>query len=69
MRGLVAGMAALLLVAGCAPQPQPPPEPQAQPAAPEVEKEDTQTEGMTLKDVADELEWRKKTTQELKTGT
>ncbi len=75
MRGLYAGLAVLLLVSACASPSQTPsepsqqPEPQAQPATPEAEKEDTRPEGMTLQDVADELEWRKKTTEEMKTGS
>lgn len=60
-----------LLLAACASQPAPQPEPASAPAAapaPAPEKEDTAAEpaeGMTLKDVADELEWRKKTADEL----
>ena len=73
MTGRYAALTALLLLAACAsdpgPQPQPSPQPQAQPAVPEAEKEDTRPEGTTLQDVADELEWRKKTTEEMKTGS
>jgi hypothetical protein len=58
-----------LLLAACASQPAPQPEPASAPAAaPAPEKEDTAAEpaeGITLKDVADELEWRKKTADEL----
>jgi hypothetical protein len=64
-----------LLLAACASQPAATPGPEAAPAAaplPPPEKEDTATqpkEGMTLKDVADELEWRKKTADELESSS
>lgn len=60
-----------LLLAACAAQPARESAPAAAPSTtpvPAPEKEDTAAEpkeGVTLKDVADELEWRKKTADEL----
>lgn len=67
----IALLGALALLAACASPSQPPPSqpvapaPAPAPAPSAEEKEDTKS-GVTLQDVADELEWRKKTADELK---
>lgn len=65
----IALLGALALLAACASPSQPPPSqpvaPAPAPAPRAEEKEDTKS-GVTLQDVADELEWRKKTADELK---
>ncbi|MEJ1995996.1 MAG: hypothetical protein P8X75_12435 [Limibacillus sp.] len=65
----IALLGALALLAACASPSQPPPSqpvaPAPAPAPSAQEKEDTKS-GVTLQDVADELEWRKKTADELK---
>jgi uncharacterized lipoprotein YmbA len=65
----IALLGALALLAACASPSQPPPSqpvaPAPAPAPSAQEKEDTKS-GVTLQDVADDLEWRKKTADELK---
>jgi len=64
-------LGALALLGACASPSQPPPSQPAAPApapapAPSAQEEEDSREGMTLQDVADDLEWRKKTADELK---
>jgi uncharacterized lipoprotein YmbA len=65
----IALLGALALLAACASPSQPPPSqpvaPAPAPAPSAEEKEDTKSV-ITLQDVADDLEWRKKTADELK---
>lgn len=63
----IALLGALALLAACASPSQPPPSQPVAPApAPSAEEKEDTKSGVTLQDVADELEWRKKTADELK---